>query len=54
MEPWLVSRLKYPKYGVVVKKLEYDQTEVFVENQRWVVNDKCLQLVGEENVHKVK
>ena len=54
-EPWSVRRLKTPTYGIVIKKRNHIETEVFVENQVWIVGDKCLQLIiGDQDVHKTK
>ena len=54
-EPWHVKRLKTPQYGIVIQKHNHSETKVFIGDQAWVVDDKCLQLIiGEENVYKVK
>jgi len=54
LEPWYITKLKTPQYGVVIKQESETETKVFVNEQAWIINNKCLQLVGDYNVHKVK
>ena len=54
LEPWFIKKLKAPEYGVVINKQTDDETKVLVEENTWIIADKCLQLVGEDDVHKIK
>jgi len=54
LEPWYVKRLEAPQYGVVINKATETETKVFLEEQAWIVDNKCLQLVGEKDVYKIK
>jgi hypothetical protein len=50
-QPWLAKRIKHPEYGVVVETLG-DETTVFIDNNKWIVNNKQIQLIGDDNVYK--
>ena len=54
LEPWFIKQLKTPEYGVVITKWTDEETRVLVEENTWIINNKCLQLVGEKDVHKTK
>jgi hypothetical protein len=54
LEPWFVKRLKAPQYGVVINRATDTETKVFLEEQAWIIDNKCLQLVGEKDVYKTK
>jgi len=54
LEPWFIKQLTVPEYGVVINRHAENETEVLVEENTWIIANKCLQLVGENDVHKVK
>ena len=54
LEPWHVKRLKDPEFGVVVDRASDEDTKVLLESQLWIVNNKCIQLIGESDVRKIK
>ena len=54
LEPWFIRQLKVPEYGVVIKKQTDNETKVLVAENTWIIDNKCLQLVGKNDVHKIK
>lgn len=54
LEPWHVKRLKEPEYGVVIDRASDEDTKVLLESQLWIVNNKCIQLIGEDDVRKAE
>jgi len=54
LEPWFIKKLKEPQYGIVLEKEKADETRVLVDENAWIIEDKCLQLIGEDDVYKAK
>lgn len=52
LEPWHVKKLREPEYAVVVNTIGTEETTVYLEETKWVVNNKCIQLVSDKDVHK--
>jgi len=52
LQPWYIKKLDEPAYGVVVDTSATDETTVYLEEARWIVNNKHIQLVGKNDVHK--
>ncbi len=54
LEPWFIRQIKTPEYGVVINRESATETKVFVSEQAWIIDNKCLQLIGDDDVHKIK
>lgn len=54
LEPWFIKQLKAPEYGVVINRQTEDESKVLVEENTWIIANKCLQLIGDEDVYKTK
>jgi len=54
LEPWFIKQLKSPEYGVVIDRQTESETKVLVEESAWIIENKCLQLIGVGDVHKTK
>lgn len=52
-KPWSTKRLSQPEFGVVIGPHKLGEIKILFENQTWAVSDKCLQLIGEEDVRKI-
>jgi hypothetical protein len=52
LEPWFVKKLDEPEYGVVIQKEKANETRVLICENAWIVENKCLQLIGEDDVYK--
>tara|TARA_B100000161_G_C33215117_1_gene265932 strand:+ start:91 stop:333 length:243 start_codon:yes stop_codon:yes gene_type:complete len=51
-QPWLAKRITKPQFGVVVERLSDEEATVFIDDAKWVVNHKYIQLIGDNDVYK--
>ena len=54
LEPWYIRKIEAPEYGVVINRQTESETKVLVEENTWIIENKCLQLIGVDDVHKAK
>ena len=52
LQPWSIKKLKKPTYGVVVEASGLNETTIYLDEARWIVNNKHIQLVGKDDVYK--